>query len=93
MFLFHLESKQKRNTATVFAYISCDSEAGTFSKTSFGLTGKRVTYQVRNTYGLFLNKMQILSEIPIMKTKMMFKRNRILQNVFHVCYSLDHFAT
>ena len=31
MFLCNLESKQKRNTATVFAYISCDSEAGEFS--------------------------------------------------------------
>ena len=57
MFLFHLELKQKRNTATVFAYISCDSEAGKFSKTSFGLTGKCVTYQVKNTYGRCLNKM------------------------------------
>ena len=32
MFLFHLESIQKRKTATAFDYISCDSEAGKFFK-------------------------------------------------------------
>ena len=32
MLLFHLESIQKRKTATAFDYISCDSDAGKFFK-------------------------------------------------------------